>query len=333
MILAHLLLGFIGAIAPGDSHIAYVGRFDWSDKDAPACEWSATEVRLRVRGERLIATIESEMETRFEIVVDGQAKGVLALKKGKGQYTVELPAKGDHEVSLVRREEAFMGVTKFEGFDLPGGTLLQAHPRTRNIEVIGDSITCAYGNEGKDRNEHFKPETENAYESYASIAARKVNADVSIAAWSGRKMWPNDTIPEIYDFILPTKMTVRYDFRGPVPAAIVINLATNDFGKGAPDEAQWTAAYESFIKRLWDHYPKARIYATTGPMMAGQSLTTLKQYLQKIDSDLADRRLHLLDFETQREEDGYGADWHPSVKTDEIMGARLAEVLKRDLGW
>jgi hypothetical protein len=160
-----------------------------------------------------------------------------------------------------------------------------------------------------------------------------VDADVTIIAWSGRKMWPNNTTPEIYDLVLPTRPAHAYDFKGPAPDAIVINLATNDFGRGAPDQAQWTAAYETFIKRLWGHYPNAQIYAATGSMMGGDSLATLKTYMQKISTDIADPRLHLIDFPTQQQENGFGSDWHPSVKTDEIMGEQLAEALKKDLHW
>ena len=333
MILACLALGVLGTIAPDDSRIVYIGRFDWSDKAAPACEWSASEVRLRVHGASIVVTMDDANGCGWETVVDGKDKGVLPIKKGQGQYAVDLVTDQDHDVSLVRRAEAFMGPTKFEGFDVPNGKLLKARRKTRNIEFVGDSITCGYGNEGKDQTERFKPETENAYESDASVAARLVNADVTIIAWSGRKMWPDDTTPEIYDCILPTQANPVYDFKGPAPAAVIINLATNDFGKQAPDEDKWTSAYETFIRRIWSHYPKAQIYATTGPMMFGDPLATLKTYLQKINADIGDHRLHLLDFDSQKQENGFGADWHPSIKTDEIMGAQLAEVLKHDLGW
>jgi len=333
MILAYLAFGILHTISPTDSRIVYVGRFDLSDGAGPTCEWSASEVRLRVHGASVVASIESDNPARWEIVLDGKDVGPLTLKKGKDQYTIDLGQIRDHDLSLVRREEAFMGVTRIEGFDVPGGSLLRARPKSRHIEVIGDSITCGYGNEGKDQNEHFKPETENAYMSYASIAARELNADVTIIAWSGRKMWPNDTTPEIYDWILPTKPAAAFDFKGPAPAAIVINLATNDFGRGAPDEMGWTVAYEAFIRRLWSHYPKAQIYMATGSMMYGDGLATVKRYLQKISADLSDPRVHQIDFDVQKAENGYGSDWHPSVKTDGIMGRQLGETIKRDLHW
>ncbi len=69
--------------------------------------------------------------------------------------------------------------------------------------MIGDSISCGYGNEGKSQNEHFSPDTENARDAYGAIAARRLGADYACVAWSGRKMWPDNTVPEIYDRALP----------------------------------------------------------------------------------------------------------------------------------
>ena len=57
--------------------------------------------------------------------------------------------------------------------------------RDLSIEFIGDSLTCAYGVEGKDEYEHFKTSTENFSKSYAYIAANILNLDYSAVAFSG----------------------------------------------------------------------------------------------------------------------------------------------------
>jgi hypothetical protein len=175
--------------------------------------------------------------------------------------------------------------------------------------------------------------------SYASIAARAVDADVTLLAWSGRKMWPDNTMPDIYDLVLPTQPEPKYDFKGPAPDAVVINLATNDFGKENPEEGGWTGAYEAFIRRLWEHYPKAHVYVAMGGMMSDNyptghnALSTLRGYLTRMLGRMKDPRLHLIEFDTQRLEDGIGADWHPNIRTHEKMGANLTAALKRDLHW
>jgi lysophospholipase L1-like esterase len=333
MLSAIVAFAVLAPISPSDPNLLYVGRFDRSNPEMPSCEWPASEVRLRVRGQSLVAKFDDQNGCAWELVVDGQDKGPQPLQKGLNTIQLNLGEAGEHEVSLVRRTEAFMGPTGIVGFEVPAGQLLKARPRRHHIEVVGDSITCGYGDEGHDQHEKFKPETENAFASYSCVAARLVNADVSLVAWSGRTMWPENTMPSIYDLALPTNPQSAYDFKGPVPEVVVINLATNDFRDKAPDEAGWTAAYEAFVKRVRSHYPKAQIYAATGSMMYGDLLATLKTYLAKIQSDLNDPRFHRIDFDPQRMEDGLGADWHPNLKTHQIMGTKLAETLKHDLGW
>src|SRR5207248_2231555 len=119
------------------------------------------------------------------------------------------------------------------------GTLLPATPGpARRLEVIGDSISCGYGNEGKDQNEHFAAQTENACETYGFLTARRFGAGYACVAWSGKKMWPDNTVGEFYDRALPADPDSTWEFSKWTPDVVVINLATNDFGGAAnPDRA------------------------------------------------------------------------------------------------
>lgn len=334
------LLFALAVYPASDPHIAYIGRFEASDPAMRTCQWSASEVRAKLDGKTLVVHGEETGQDWWQIVIDGKPTQKVLMSGGHFDTSIEVGEGGTHEIELVKRTEAGIGTTTFTGFETPDGNLLQAAPKQRRIEVIGDSITCGFGNEGSNQNDNFKPETENAYMSYASIAAREVNADVTIIAWSGRKMWPDFTIPEIYDFILPAKKAGLYGFsHGPMPDAVVINLATNDFGKDNPDETAWTGAYESFIKRIWSHYPKAQVYAAVGSMMSDDwpsghhALSTVRGYLTRMIQRMNDPRLHFIEFDQQKMEDGIGAAWHPSVKTDRKMGDKLAAALRHDLNW
>lgn len=326
-------------ISPSDPRIVYVGRFDQTDRHAASCQWPASEVRLVVNGSTLIAKMEEFGADRWEVVLDGSPKYVIAPTPGTGAYRIDLGAPQTHSVSLVKRTEAFVGSTTFRAFECPGGRLLQAHRSRHTIEFVGDSITCGFGNEGSNAQEPFKPETENAYFSFASIAARQLNADASLIAWSGRKMWPDGTMPEIYDRVMPTRQYPQWNFSLVVPEVVVIHLATNDFGKENPEEAGWTAAYESFIRLIWSHYPNAHVYAALGCMMSDtypkghRALSTARGYLTRMIARIHDSRLHFVEFDVQDQANGIGASWHPSVKTDQIMADRLTATIRRDLGW
>ncbi len=331
-------------IAATDTKLHYSGRFDTRDAKGPRCSWSACSVALKFKGAAANVKLNETGGNRFQVVVDGKPSNVLAPAKGSGVYALaaNLPD-GEHTVELVKRTEPNVGITQILGFQLSaGGTLLELTPSKRRIEVIGDSISCGYGNEGKDQNEHFKAETENAYMTYGAIAARELNADYVCAAWSGRKMWPNFTVPEIYDFALPTDKASTWDFTQQVPDVVLINLATNDFGKGNPDETKWCDAYKTFILHIRKNYPKAAIYCASGSMMSDgwpkdqKALSTLHRYLNSILEDLkksGETNVRFIAFDPQDQKNGLGSDWHPSIKTHEIMAAKFVAAIKKDLGW
>ncbi len=277
----------------------------------------------------------------LQVVVDGVPTRAVELEPGIQTLEIETPSGGTHVYEFVKRTEAEIGTVQFLQYE-PEGKLLPMKHEKRLIQIVGDSISCGYGNEAPNHDEHFRPATENAFLSYGSVAARQVNADVQIIAWSGRKMWPDNTMPSIYDLNVPTDPSSIFDFKGEEPEAIVVNLCTNDFGPGNPDEAQWTAAYKAFIERLRYHYPTAVIYPALGSMMSdsyppGQNaLSTARRYLTKIVDLMkreGDKRIRFLEFEQQSQDDGMGADWHPSTKTHEKMAIKLELALKRDLHW
>ena len=333
------------AVAPTDAKLLYTGRADNRDATGPRFEWPASMVTVRFRGTDLQAKINETGDDYFEVVVDSAPPKTIHPPKGNSVVDLAhgLP-KGTHEVRVIKRTEAFVGRVQFTGFALnQGGELLQASRPKHKIEVIGDSISCGYGNEGPNEKEHFRSETENAYLSYGAVAARAMDAEYVCVAWSGKKLWPNNTIPELYDRALPTDPASTWNFAQWTPDVVLINLATNDFGQGIPDADKWTAAYKTFVKRVRKNYPKATIYLASGSMMSDawppkiKALSTLKAYLDRIQSELkadGETKLRIIHFDAQNGAvDGLGSDYHPSVKTDAKMAAKFEAALQSDLGW
>lgn len=326
-------------IAPTDSLIRYVGRFD----DNARAAWSASTVEFTVSGGPVGVKLKDNGKNLWQVVIDGQPAAVLTLEAGEKTYPVaaDLPS-GSHRIELVKRTEAAVGTTQFIGLQIgDDAKLLPTPARARRIEVIGDSISCGFGNEAPSQKDPFTPGTENAWLAYGAIAARAVNADYVCIAWSGKKLWPDNTIVELYDRVLPYSEKPLWDFIRQVPDVVVVNLGTNDFGKANPDEAGWIAAYVGFIQRIRAQYPKAPIYCAVGTMMADWNTerkprTTILAYLDKVIAQAnaaGGPPVRLIDFGIQKQENGIGASWHPSAKTHERMGAQLAAALKQDLGW
>lgn len=331
-------------LKPDDSRVRYLGRFDRIDAAGPRCAWTASSVTVAISGGSLSVKFKDGGKNVWQVIVNGQPTEVIALQAGEQTYPVAtgLPS-GRHVVELFKRTEAQQGVTQVLGFQLDGGEALVPEPaRKRRIEVIGDSISCGYGNEAPGKEHNFSPATENGWLAYGAVAARAVNADYVCVAWSGKKLWPDNSIIDYYDRALPGPGAGKWDFAAWTPDVVVINLGTNDFrGKANPDEAGWVAAYVEFIKRIRTAYPKASVYCALGTMLSNwpedrRPRATILTYFPKVIEQAnaaGGPPVRFIDFGVQKAENGYGANWHPSVKTHALMATKLAEVLRTDHGW
>ena len=332
------------AVPPYDRFIRQIGRFDGRDEKGPRCQWTASALELRMSGSELKATIDEKGSDWLQVFVDDAPYRIVKLVNGTQTVTLADGLNGrEHTIRIVKCTEAGVGTIQYQGFTITDGKLLRPTPRKRRIEVIGDSISCGFGNLGTSVNDQFKPETEDGTQTYGAFAASELNADYQCFAWSGRKLWPDFDIPSIYGLSLPSDTTSKWQFGEQIPDAVVINLGTNDFGKDNPDQKGWTDAYKAFIGRIRTNYPNAEIYAAVGSMMSDnwppehKALSTIRTYLNSVVGDVTsagDKHVHDLEFSTQNVElDGGGAAWHPNVKTHHKMASVLIGALKRDLGW
>jgi lysophospholipase L1-like esterase len=319
----------------------FIGRFDQSKPDAPVFAWPGTAIALRFTGTAIGVTLSDNGNNVFEVVLDGRHT-VLALQSGMKKYALRSGlAAGAHDLLLYRRSEASFNETTFNGFDVASSAYLASSVPTRRLEVIGDSISAGYGDEGVYPCQ-FTAATENQYLSYEALAARAVNAELYTEAWSGIGVLRNydgnttDVMPARYPRTLPERATSTWDFGKFVPDAVVINLGTNDFAQGDPGAA-FQSAYSKFVSDLRSHYPSARFFLALGPMLSGDSYKQASAYLKAVIAERAsagDKNLTLLEFGTQdATADGIGCDYHPSLKTHQKMADKLQAALKADLGW
>lgn len=331
-------------VTASDEHLRYIGRFDRSDPAGPRCAWSASAVMMKFRGTALNVLMKGEGQDYWQVFIDGRPTSVLELKPDQNVYSVavDLPA-SEHTVALVKRTEAQVGTTGILGFQISeGGQVLPLHPASdRRLEVIGDSISCGYGNEAPTKEEKFTPLRENGTIAYGALAARQLGADYVCIAWSGKKLWPNNSILDYYGKTLPQDKTDTWDFSKWQPNVVVINLGTNDFGKEDPDGKGWTDAYRALMQRLRKQYPDAWLYPTLGTMLGDwpaprKPASAIRSYLTGLVSEFkaaGDQKVRFIDFGIQKPENGFGGSWHPSAKTHEAMASQLVAALQKDLGW
>lgn len=331
---------------PAASVPLLIGRFDTSDATGPKASWSASTIKASFQGTDIGVNLKSSGDNWFNVIVDGSVQAPINITANTPQPVLLASglSSGRHTIEIVKRTEAYQGEMQFLGFTFPkGGSLLsQPAAAVRRIEFVGDSITCGYGNEGTSQYQTYTPKNENAYLAYGSITARLLGADQITIAAGGKGVLrdyggsTSQQMPELYPRTIIWNANLIWDHTQWVPHVVVINLATNDYSTGIPDRTQFTAAYINLVKRVRRQYADAIIYCAIGPMLWGDNLVSARDYVSSMVNQLraeGDAKVKFIEFPMQTGENGYGEDWHPSVKTHELMASQLAAQIRTDLNW
>ena len=192
---------------------------------------------------------------------------------------------------------------------------------SRHIEFIGNSLTCGYGVEGKDRSEPYKAERRiatylmplfrplfqcrlYAYCTSGRGVVRNYGDSVRISAVTMK-----DRMLNTFDMNLDKK----WDFKTYKPDLVVVNLGTNDFSTNIyPLEDEFIHAYKLLISRLRANYGDVPILCISPAITQRQ----IVQYMERMRKDLNDKKVYiavlpegLCDPTTD-----LGAVWHPNYK-------------------
>ena len=275
--------------------VRWFGRVDTTDPSRPRFGWSGTGFIARIAGTSLAVQLDNAGAFVFKAVVDGVAKPAFATTTGQGTYSLATGlASGTHTVAVYRQTEGVYGDSQFLGLTVGAGTLVAPPAASgRLIEVVGASVSCGYGDLGTSPCA-FSFATESHFDAYESVAARAVNADLSVVAISGRGMYRNadgttdGTMPKLYSQILAGAATPVWTFPT-TPQVVVINLGKNDFAVGDPGVA-FREAYLAFMRTLRTRYPNAFIVCTTGPNLGDAAHAGQLGYVNQVFPSVIPKR-------------------------------------------
>jgi lysophospholipase L1-like esterase len=321
--------------------VRFTGRVEVGSGGRAAYAWSGAGFVARFFGTG--ATVRLSDDTnRHQVVLDGRPLAKLVTTRGVERYLVAegLPL-GEHRLELYRCTEALFGITRFLGIEVEGGQLLGAEGApTRRIELVGDSISCGYGNEGRTPDCRFSADTENHYLTYGAILARSLSAELSTVAWSGRGVVknydgePGDHMGRLYERTLPESPSSTWS-QGESNDAVIVNLGTNDYStEPDPDEDSFVRAYTALLERIRHNNPRAFILCTVGPMLGGRDLERAQAAIARAVEQrrsAGDARVACHSMATPNERPG--CDWHPGVATHRRMAEELAVPIKAALSW
>jgi lysophospholipase L1-like esterase len=319
----------------GDS-VRLLGRFDRRESGRAAFSWPGSAIMFRFEGTTAKIRLASSADIRFLVEVDGEPSE-LWVKAGEADYSLAAGlANAPHRVRLTRLAETFAGVTTLTSDPVTDGKLLTPPmPSSRRLLVIGDSITAGYGVEGASKDCSYSQATSTPLLAYAGVAARQLNADIHIIAWSGIGVWRsygeeepiNPTIDERRKLTLGDDFDSAWDSSRFRPDAVVIAIGTNDFWQGSAPG--YRAAMSQFVSQVQADYPGRPVYLMVSPMLTGDARAAQKADLEAIASGV----VQVADFGKIKPEDGYGCDYHPNTITQKRLAGELVDTLEEDLGW
>lgn len=332
-----------------NSQITYSGRIDSSKAKGVELYWSGTSIKFNFEGESISALIEDEKgDNYYNVIIDNDSLFIFRPDTTKRYYQLasEL-TKGKHTIEIFKRTEWERGKTSFYGFQVKGNAkVLPKHlPNKRKIEFYGNSITAGYAIEDTSGRDIPDSTYTNNYLSYAAITARHYAAEYQCICKSGIGItisWSPIIMPEMYDRLIPTDPNSKWDFSLYSPDIVVINLFQNDswlvnlpdfnefkakFGTEAPDDEYFINAYQQFVAKIRQHYPKANIICTLGCMDAAKEGSKWVGYIEKAVTNLNDKAIftHFMPY--------IESVAHPSIKEQEIMAKSLIGFIEENINW
>ncbi|KAH7395313.1 hypothetical protein DE146DRAFT_697529 [Phaeosphaeria sp. MPI-PUGE-AT-0046c] len=328
--------------------IRYLGRVNPATKELT---WSATGVSFTFSGTSASIGLEAlSGSNSAELIVDGKSTYISNVA-GTSISTPSGLTNGSHTVEFRKSSEPLFG-SIFLGNITTDGTFGPDVPASaRKIEIIGDSITSAYGIGA------LLPCTNTAAleiisEGYSVLAATALKADYSIISWSGIGIIRNyasgqvDTspiMPERYTKYGANDASGSYPFpASDAPDAVVINLGTNDFGhnnvRPRLTGAEYTAAMVKFVQQVRKGYGNdPAFFLLTSPLLndyypAGEMVkSTQREGLEAAIGQLNGTKAYLVEWADQGSV--VGCDYHPTPETNVIGAEALVGRMREVLGW
>lgn len=334
--------------AADNPQFQYMGRVAVESGEA-TYNWPGVTVSVEFSGRSLGIRLKGGERNYFNVWVDDYPAQVIRAVNDTVWWFPERLSRGKHQLRLVKRTEADMGTTVFYGVYLgEKEQLIQpAALPDRKLLFVGNSITCGYGTEGKDRMERFKPSTENCEKSYATILSRAFGAQYHLISHSGLGMVRNygdpekrsierKPMPARLDYLLDNDPAKTYDLKDYQPDAIVVNLGTNDFStQPFPDEADFVEAGKTLLHRLLITYPGVKIFCIAGPMIDEPAFTFTKRMVDEVKGEIGSEDVvfvgvpgSLMDPETD-----LGSDSHPSYRGQLKTAGMILPVMGTVLRW
>lgn len=363
-------------IEPEESRIRFFGRTLYDKKRAAMFfNWTASGFEMKFQGRKVEMDAvtfgdgypgEGDNLPWLAVFLDEEAepKTLLKLQEGTRRYTLfESDTTQIHTLRIVKRSENSKGRSGISMLSLEGELLpcTPAKPRLK-LELIGDSITCGFGNDMAADETVFDTAKENGLKAYGAVAANLLDADYQCICISGIPLcWASDPayrliLPDCPGFVPPvrsmedfyayadrnheeamgkTEGFTPWSFERFQPDAIVVNLGTNDgfrlrvSGCTSEEEAYFIQRYQAFLHQLRRLNGTKPVIACTLGSMDYYLYDAIEKAVAAYRKETGDEKIFCMKFAPiDPWNEGFGGLGHPNTKTQIRMGHELATALK-----
>lgn len=347
------------------------GRTVWDEeKQALFCNWTCSGFTVRFTGTSLKAKLtvmadqipampgfppNPDYYPHVGVVADGVTLENRQDILSDGWYDLWKGEAGEHTVRFVKVSENSRGKLGVLALECDGEILEMQAEKKPLMEIIGDSITCAFGSESSNNSPEFLCNEENGWTSYGAIAARELGYEWRQICVSGisasqpeHPLFPMPGMNEIYhltDQLYDERRGVtpaEFDFAANPADVVVLNLGTNDvnpirfsqdFGQVAAMENWFQKRYKEFVADIRRLNGKDTWIVCALGSMDYYLYDRIRAAVEEYKQESGDEKVVTFKFiGINMMTEGYGAMGHPSAKTQERMGHELAFRLKELVG-
>ena len=296
--------------------------------------WPGSGIAFVADGD-VVVRLRDSGKNQFDLTVDGETT---LYQPDEGISELRIEGRGEPvEVRLTRRSESYASsLTDF--LSVEGSVKPLEHDGPR-ILFVGDSITAGFGTIGPDETCGYSIETSSARDAYALMAAEKLGAEAHIVAISGRGAvynWADNPEPHMlghFDLALPDTLE-GWEHDRWTPDAVVVALGTNDFSTIDPGTT-FAANYATLLNRIATEYPKAKVFAMTGPMLTDEKGQKMQAGIREAIERVGKRGMDVTLVETRLADSGhiYGCGYHPGPASNRLMAEDMLDAITAETGW
>ena len=334
------------------THTRVLGRHTPSSSGISlALSWTNSGIEFTFEGTAAYADLLSlKGNSLMGVFVDGEkthSSTFVAKASQSNTFTLvkDLP-EGTHTVKLLKLSEAKHSTLSITKIKVDGSNIRPTEAKKRSIEVIGDSITCAFGALAPNASAPFKTEEEDGSLSYGFLAAQHFDADVNFVSSSGIGVAYNngggqtDLMPEVYKstvYFAESTKTVWSESPAYKPNdVVVINLGAND-AHHVPNNLtrieEFTDAFIGLMKNAREYNLDAHIIVCYGTIRY-QIQSIVANAVQKYINETKDKKAAFFSFGIDHSTVAGGTlAGHPSPVVQKMMADELIEVIEAVTGW